>query len=62
VRPNPLPRVCVGKYQHLNPESLRGMAWLDYEHTVRYTELSPTRFKDFWLFAKPNVVHVWEWI
>ena len=28
---------------------LRGLSQrMKVEHTVRYTELSPTRFKDFW--------------
>jgi type 1 fimbriae regulatory protein FimB/type 1 fimbriae regulatory protein FimE len=33
------------------PASRAIQAWMGHkniQHTVRYTELSPTRFKDFW--------------
>jgi hypothetical protein len=28
--------------------AIQGLAWSAIQHTIRYTELSPTRFRDFW--------------
>ena len=42
----PKPRYCLGiVLRHTSAVAIQGK---NIQHTVRYTELSPDRFKDFW--------------
>jgi len=51
VHPHMLRHACGYALANKGIDTRALQAWLGHEsiqHTVRYTELSPTRFKDFW--------------
>jgi site-specific recombinase XerD len=51
LRPFSLRHACGFKLANDGHDTRSLQAWLGHrniQHTVRYTELSPDRFKDFW--------------
>jgi site-specific recombinase XerD len=51
IHPHMLRYACGFALANAGHDTRGLQAWLGHrsiQHTVRYTELSPTRFKDFW--------------
>jgi site-specific recombinase XerD len=51
VHPHMLRHACGYALANRGHDTRALQAWLEHrniQHTVRYTELSPTRFNDFW--------------
>jgi hypothetical protein len=56
IHPHMLRHACGYALANAGHDTRALQAWLGHrniQHTVRYTELAPDRFKDFWCYARP---------